>query len=27
MGPLMSAREPVPFTRRLVESLGETAQP
>jgi len=27
MGPLMSAREPVRFTRRLVESLGETAQP
>jgi len=27
MRPLMSAREPVRFTRRLVESLGETAQP
>jgi thiamine-phosphate pyrophosphorylase len=27
MGPLMSAREPVPFTRRLVQSLSETARP
>ena len=26
MGPLMSAREPVPFTRRLVQSLSETAR-
>jgi len=26
MGPLMSAREPVTFTRRLVQSLSETAR-